>query len=113
LATKDTPQGIVGFKFASALLGHYYDDARGLLSPQLREKYSSESLKKTFEKMMSLADEPSDIDEIEVLDNALLGAASLDDDGWAYIAIWTEAITITAKQFGFDYFISDVVWGRP
>jgi hypothetical protein len=47
------------------------------------------------------------------MDNSGLGDASLDAEGWAYVAIWSEAVTITVKPFGADYLITDLIWGRP
>lgn len=62
---------------------------------------------------MSLAHAPAELPDVEVLDNTSLGETSLDAEGWAYVAIWTEAVTITAKPFGSDYLITELIWGRP
>lgn len=113
MATKDTAQGIVGFKFARALLNGDYEMARSLLSTELKSEYPVPSLKQSFEEMMSLAHAPAELPDIEVLDNTLLGESSLDSEGWAYVAIWSEAVTITAKPFGSDYLITELEWGRP
>ena len=111
--TKDTPQGIVGFRFAEALLAADYETAHRLLSAELRLQYPIAALRQNFERMMSHAHAPSDLPEIEVMDNSDLGDSALDAEGWAYIPIWSEAVTITAKPFGPDYLITDLDWGRP
>jgi hypothetical protein len=74
----------------------------------------SELLQQRFAEMMSLAQEPSaEAAEIEVMDNGSLGNSLLDAEGWAYIAIWTEAVTIIVKPLGSDYLITELIWGRP
>lgn len=113
METKDTPQGIVGFKFAEALLSGDYETARSLLSAELKIEYPVPGLKQSLEEMMSLAHAPAELPDVEVLDNTFLGESSLDADGWAYVAIWTEAVTITAKPFGSHYLITELTWGRP
>jgi hypothetical protein len=113
MGTKDTPQGIVGFKFAHALLSGDYETAHSLLSTELKVEYPVPSLKQNFEEMMNLAEEPAELPEIQVLDNTYLGESSLDAEGWAYVAIWSEAVTVTAKPFGSDYLITELIWGRP
>ena len=40
MGTKDTPQGIVGFKFAQALLSRAYDTAHAMLSTELELEYA-------------------------------------------------------------------------
>jgi hypothetical protein len=85
-----------------------------LLSAELKREYPTPRLKQRFAEMMSFADQPStEIAEIEVMDNASLGDSSLDGEGWAYIAIWSEAITVTAAPFGADHLIIELIWGRP
>ncbi|HKO20716.1 MAG TPA: hypothetical protein VJU82_17715 [Acidobacteriaceae bacterium] len=113
MKTRDKPHGIVGFDFAQALLSGNYATAHALLSPELKAQYPILFLKQTFEEMMSLAHEPGELPEVEVLDNTFLGDASLDDKGWAYVAIWTEAVTVTVQAVGEHYLITDLMWGRP
>jgi hypothetical protein len=113
MGTKDTPQGIVGFKFAQALLGRDYDTARSLLSAELELEYPVPVLKQHFEEMISSAEAPSELPDVEVMDNSVFGNASLDAEGWAYVAIWSEAVTITVKSFDAHYLITDLDWGRP
>jgi hypothetical protein len=113
METKDTPQGIVGFKFAQSLLSGDYETAHSLLSTELKIEYPVPNLKQSFEEMMSHAQAPAELPDIEVLDNTFLGQSSLDSEGWAYVAIWSEAVTITAKPFGPDYLIAELDWGRP
>lgn len=55
MGTKDTPQGVVGFKFAHALLKRDYDTALAMLSAELKLEYSVLGLKQSFEEMISLA----------------------------------------------------------
>ena len=62
---------------------------------------------------MTLAHEPAELPDIEVLDNTFLGESSLNAEGWAYVAIWSEAVTLTTKPFGSDYLITELIWGRP
>jgi len=112
MGTKDTPQGIVGFKFAQALLSRDYDTARAMLSAELELEYPVPVLKQRFEEMISNAHPPSELPDVEVMDNSGLGDASLDAEGLAYVAIWSEAVTITVKPFGADYLITDLIWGR-
>ena len=66
MATKDLPQGIVGFNFAHALLSRDYDAAHTMLSAELKLEYPVPRLMQSFEEMMSIAEEPSDPPEIEV-----------------------------------------------
>jgi hypothetical protein len=113
MGTTDTPQGIVGFKFAQALLSSDYDTAHAMLSAELELEYPVPALKQRFEKMMSNANPPSELPDVEVMDNSGLGNASLDAEGWAYVAIWSEAVTIIVKPFGANYLITDLIWGRP
>jgi len=47
------------------------------------------------------------------MDSSYLGDASLDAEGWASVAIWSEAVTITVEPFGAVYLITDLIWGRP
>ena len=112
MKTKDAPQGIVGFKFAHALLVGDHRTAHALLSEELKREYPEPRLKEEFESMMTLANpvEEAGLPDIEVMDN---GDPSLDEKGWAYVAIWTEAVTITAKAFGDEYLIAERIWGRP
>ena len=114
MRTRDTPQGIVGFKFVQALLNRDYDTARAMLSAELQAEYPVAGLQRQFEEIMTLVNEPSsDLAKIEVLDNSGLGHASLDAAGWAYVAIWSEAVTVTVKPFGGEFLITDLSWGRP
>ena len=114
MVTRDKPQGIVGFNFAQALLTHDYEAARAMLSPELQTEYPVEGLRRQFEEMMTLANEPPpDFAEIEVLDNGKLGQERLDAEGWAYVAIWSEAVTVTVKPFGAGHLITSLIWGRP
>jgi hypothetical protein len=113
MGTKDTPQGIVGFKFAQALLSRDYDTAHAMLGAELELKYPLPVLKQRFEEVISNANPSSKPPDVEVMDNSGLGDASLDAKGWAYVAIWSEAVTITVKPFGADYLITDLIWGRP
>jgi len=119
METKDTPQGIVGFKFAQAMLNREYETARSLLSDELKLVYPVQKLEQKFERMMNHTTAPvelpapAELPEVEVLDNRSLGDSSLDSEGWAYIAIRSEAVTITAIPFGQKYLITDLIWGRP
>jgi hypothetical protein len=109
MATKDMPHGIVGFRFAQALLKCEFSQAREMLSPELKLEYSAFNLKERFEDMMSIAD-PAFSDAVAV-DNAR--HPELDEKGWAYVAISTEAVTVTVKPFEQEYLITELIWGRP
>ena len=113
MKTKDMPHGVVSLKFARALLEGDYDKAHCMLSAELQLEYSVMQLKKRFEHMMSIANPVDFPDDVEVMDNSELGNPSFDDEGWAYVAIWTEAVTVTVKPFGPEYFITELIWGRP
>jgi hypothetical protein len=115
METKDTPHGIVGFRFAQALLSGDHAAAHSLLSAELQHEYPESRLKEEFESMMTLANpvEEAGLPDIQVMDNASLGNPSLDAEGWAYVAIWTEAVTITAKPLGDECLITELIWGRP
>ena len=114
METKDTPQGIVGARFAQALLDRDFASAHTMLSPQLKLEYSVERLGQTFEQMIRRAEQPTPaFPEIDVLDNTFLGEPSFDSQGWAYVAIWSEAVTITVKPFGPEHLITELIWGRP
>jgi hypothetical protein len=113
MATKDLPHGIVGHAFARALLTGDFDKAHDLLGVELKLEYPVSHLKKKLEQMIGRADEPTDLPEIEVLDNGELGHLELDTEGWAYVAVWSEAVTVTVKPFGQEYLITELIWGRP
>ncbi|MGD1105564.1 MAG: hypothetical protein ABR865_00855 [Terracidiphilus sp.] len=113
MKTKDMPHGILAFNFAEALLNGEYDKAHNLLSADLKREYSVSGLKSRFEEMMSIADEFPDVPAVVVLDNSELRNPSLDGKGWAYVAIWTEAVTVTVKPFGQELLITELIWGRP
>ena len=112
MKTRDTPQGIVGARFAHALLSGDHRTAHTLLSAELKREYPESRLKEEFESMMTLANpvEEAGLPDIEVMDN---GDPTLDAKGWAYVSIWTEAVTITARAFGDEYLIAELTWGRP
>jgi hypothetical protein len=116
METRDTPQGIVGFKFAQALVMGEYDKAHEMLNEELKIQYPAVSLKKHFESMTSYA-QPGEVLDVMVMNNSEIGAGTGDAEGWAYIPIsgncWSEAIAITAKPFGAEYLITDLMWGRP
>lgn len=88
METKDTPQGIVGLRFARALLAGGYTTAQALLSPELKLEYPVPLLRQRFQEMMSLANYLGELPDIQVMDNSSLGNLSLDVKGWAYVAIW-------------------------
>ena len=67
MGTKNTPQCIVGFKFAQALLSRDYDTAHAMLSAELRPEYPVRSLKQNFEEMISNADPPSELPDVDVI----------------------------------------------
>lgn len=113
MATKDMPHGVIGFKFAQALLSRDFQHAYGMMSHELKLEYPVAALEKHFEEMIGSAHESIELPEIEVLDNSQLGHAELDEEGWAYIAIWSEAVAVTVKPFGQDYLIMELIWGRP
>ena len=114
METKDTPQGIVGARFAQALLDRDFANAHTMLGPQLQQEYSVECLGHTFEQMIHRAEQPTPaFPEIDVLDNTFLGDPSFDAKGWAYVAIWSEAVTVTVKPFGPEHLITELIWGRP
>jgi hypothetical protein len=113
MKTKDLPQGVVGFKFAQALFSGEYGKAPEMLNAELKLEYPEAQLKKRYEEMISRAEEPAELADVEVLDNSELGHDSLDSEGWAYVAIWSEAVTVTVKPFGAEYLITELSWGRP
>lgn len=84
-----------------------------MLSAELKAEYPLPALKQRFEDMIRNAHEPSELPEIEVLNNRELGDGSGDSDGWAYVAIWSEAVTVVVKPFGTEHLITELVWGRP
>jgi hypothetical protein len=112
METKDTPQGVVGFRFAHALLSGDHLSAHALLSAELKHEYPESRLREEFESMMTLANpvEEAGLPDIAVMDNH---DASVDAKGWVYVSVWTEAVTITAKPFGDEYLITELIWGRP
>jgi hypothetical protein len=79
----------------------------------LKLEYPVPTLTQSFEQMIRRAHSPAELPGVEVLDNSFLGDASLDSEGWAYVAIWSEAVTITARPYGPDYLITELIWGRP
>ncbi len=113
MKTKDMPHGIVAFNFAEALLKGEFDKAHDMLSADLKHEYPVSHLKSSFEEMMSIADEFPDVPAVEVMDNTELHNPSLDGEGWAYVAIWTEAVTVTVKPLGQELLITELIWGRP
>jgi hypothetical protein len=113
METRDLPQGIVGFGFAQALLDGEYDMAHEMLSAELKVEYAVQALKQRFVDMISRADEPSELPDIEVMNNSELGNGSGDQEGFAYVAIWSEAVAVTVRPFGSKHLITELVWGRP
>ena len=109
METKDLPHGIVGFKFAQALYEGDYHRAHVFLSPELKLQYSVEGLQNEFEDMMSIAD-PA-FSGVVVMDNCR--HPEMDTQGWAYVAISTEAVVVTVKLLENQYLITDLEWGRP
>ncbi len=107
------PHGIVAFDFAEALLKGGFNKAHDMLSADLKLKYSVVGLKARFDQMMSVADEFPDVPAIEVMDNSDLQDPTLDGKGWAYVAIWTEAVIVVVKPFGQELLIAELTWGRP
>jgi hypothetical protein len=112
MKTREMPHGVVGCMFAWALLKGDYDVAHGMLSPDLKDQYSVVQLQGSFEEMMSLTDTDA-LPDVEVMDNGELGNSSLDNEGWAYVAIRSEAVTVTVRRFGPEYLITELIWGRP
>jgi hypothetical protein len=116
METKDWPQGVVGFKFATALIHGEYDKARNMLSAELKAEYPTAGLKKNYEDMIGYVEAGEEIGAL-VMNNRELGNDSLDGEGWAYVSIdgdcWSEAVTITVKPFGPEYLITELIWGRP
>jgi hypothetical protein len=113
MGTRDLPHGAVGYAFARALLEGDYDRARAMLCEELKIEYSAEQLRIRFERMLSIADPVDFPDDVLVMDNSELDHASQDDKGWAYVPIWTEAITVTVRPFGQEHLITELIWGRP
>jgi hypothetical protein len=121
METKDMPHGIVGSKFAQALIHGEFEKAHEMLSPTLRLNYSPSALKQSYDNMVEYA-QPVGQPNVIVVNNFEGKGESgngkqLDADGSTCVAIegdgWCEAVTITAKQFGADYLISELDWGRP
>ena len=115
--TREMPHGVLGFNFANALVQGEYEKAYGMLSAELKLNYSVAKLKEEYESMVAGYAQPGQPITVEVLDNNSLGNASADKEGWAYVAIysdgWSEAVTVTGKDFGPELLITDLVWGRP
>ena len=121
METEDMPHGIVGSKFAQALIHGEFEKAHDMLSPTLKLHYSAAALKQSYDNMVEYA-QPVGKPNVVVVNNfegkgESRNGKQLDADGWAYVAIegdgWSEAVIITAKQFGTDYLISELDWGRP
>jgi hypothetical protein len=118
MKTREMPHGVVGFKFAQALVDGDYEKAQIMLSAELKAKYTPLILKENFDQMSELFQlepyefEQQDMAWIEVMDNGF-DHPEMDAKGWAYISIGTEAVTITVKAFGPEYLITELVWGRP
>ncbi len=114
METKDTPQGIVGFRFAQALLRGDYEAARTALSEEVKLEYAGPNLKETFEGMMEITyaafdDQP----QIEVLDNAVLADPSRAEEGFVYVGIWSEALILRVQPLDGEYLITELEFGRP
>ena len=110
MGTKDTPQGIVGLKFARSLLSGDYEKAHSLLSAELKIEYPPLNLKQSFERMMSR--EHGEVrDIVAVLDNTDLGESWLDADGLAWVLIGVSGyVMITAKPFSSDFLITELIF---
>ncbi|WP_103668298.1 hypothetical protein [Pseudanabaena sp. BC1403] len=116
LEPKDTPQGIVGFAFANALVEGEYNVAFNMLSAQLQIEFTPLSLKEKFEYMVGYG--CSDPDFVEVMsaeDDWYIKEAL--DIGWAYVAIsgdgFGEAVTVVVTQEQSKHVIREIDWGRP
>jgi hypothetical protein len=113
METKDMPHGIVGSRFAQALINGEFEKAHEMLCPALKEEYPVAALRQNYDSMVAYA-QPVGKPNVFVVDNS---AKEGDAEGWAYVAIegegWSEAVIVTAKPDGPGYLISELVWGRP
>ena len=115
------PHGLVGAKFAQALVHGEFRKAHELLSPNLRLDYSPAVLKQSYDDMVEYAQPVGELNVVVVNNFEGKGESrdgkKLDNEGSACVAIvgegWCEAVTITAKPYGSDYLITDLIWGRP
>ena len=116
METKDLPQGIVGFKFANALVRRDFDEAWSMLCTELRLECTTSGLKERYESMISYA-QPERPPDVEVLDNSEVGLGELDARGRVYVALigdgWSEAVTVTVETIGSGHVITELTWGRP
>jgi hypothetical protein len=116
LEPKDTPQGLVGFAFANALVKGEYDVAFNMLSAQLQIEFTPSRLKEKFESMVEYGgSDPDFVGVITTMDDWHNKGAL--DIGWAYVDIsgdgFAEAVTVVVTQEQSKHVIRDIEWGRP
>jgi hypothetical protein len=112
LEDQKTPYGQVALTFATALVNGKFEDAHNLLSPSIKDEWSPELLKDTYEEMVEyFGDLPVNYISTGVVDT------SLPEDSWVYVDIACdgcgEAVTVTIEPEDGKYLIQKIEWGRP
>lgn len=110
MKTKDTVHGQVAFRFAEALFRRDFRTAHSMLCVKLKSEYPPEVLRQRFEQMMTLSYGKSELPDVQVMDN---NEAAFDAEGWAYVAIESEAVIVTVDLSDPSYRIRELEWGRP
>ena len=112
LEDQKTPHGQVALSFAIALVNGKFEDAHSILSPSIKDEWSPELLRDTYEEMIEyFGDLP--VNYISIGDVGTM----LPDDCWVYVEIacdgCAEAITVTIEVENEKYLIQKIEWGRP
>ena len=110
----------IATEFAGALTRGDFDAAHGMLSAELKQQLSAESLRAEFDSMTDYFDSAARVDEhTETMSD--WPAKRPDELGWVYVSIsgntCSEAVIVIVSRAGDGVAIGEVIssieWGRP
>jgi len=102
--------------FGEALVDGDYDIARGMLSAELKQKYSKRKLQTITEKL--IGDRTTVLGSADVVETMDQWSDKQESDvGWVYVALTgsecNEAVALTISKHFSELVISGIEWGRP
>lgn len=112
----------VALTFAKALASSQFDKAYSLLSPEMRQQYSPETLRANYQQMFAYAGKTSatGVEVMNVMED--FPDKTNTDLGWVYVSItgpdeqggsWGEAVAVVVTKVDGELLIRDITWGRP
>jgi len=115
---QNSPQGIIGLKFANLLIQNDFEGAYKLLSANLKAEFTPELLKQNYHSMIEYGESPVNLAQvINILNEWGYPEQKPEDIGWAYVAIvgtgWSEAVSVIVTAEASEHLISHIEWGRP